>query len=345
MSKKEKKKSWKELQRERQIKQQRAQETYRMQSEREAQKKPRQWPKGKIFVAVFFLILILAVYGAWQYTQTLPSDGNSPVSPTTGVIYIRPDGQISPLTAPISNVGNSYYTLTADLYVPILVGRDNIVIDGADHALQGKAEYGSKGVDLTGRSNVTIKKLEIAGFDYGVFLTSASNNIISQNYFTDNYAAIWIQGSSNDNIISENTVENNEMWGFFMKESSNNRISENEFTSHANYTIYIRHSNYTTFSGNYIANNNLGIYFYEASDNILYHNSFVNNGDDNNINAVSSSDSTNAFDNGEEGNYWSNYESVYPNAEEIANSGIWNTPYVIDEDNQDNYPLVDSLSL
>lgn len=340
MPKKEKKKSWKELQRERQKKQQRAQEAYQTQSEIAAKKKPRQWPKGKIFVAVFFLVLILAVYGAWQYTQTLtPSDGTSPVIPTTGVIYIRPDGQISPLTAPISNVGNSYYTLTADVPVPLLIGRDNIVIDGANHALQGSWEYGSQGVDLTGRSNVTIKNLEIAGFDYGVYLSSASNNIISHNYFTDNYCAIWVEASSNDNIISGNNVEDNEMWGVFLKDSSNNKISENQFTLHTNYTIFVRHSNYTTCSGNYIADNSLGFFFVEASDNILYHNNFVNN-----YNSVAGSDSTNAFDNGEQGNYWSDYEEGYPDAEELAGSGVWNTPYVIDEYNQDNYPLVNPWS-
>ena len=341
MPKKEKKKSWKERQRERQIKQQRAQEAYQVQSEREAKKKPRQWPKGKIFVAVFFLVLILGVYGAWQYTSSsTPSDDEPPVIPITGVVYIRPDGQVSPETAPISNVGNSHYTLTADIYKPILIGRDSIVIDGASHALQGIGDLGSKGVDLTGRSNVTVKNLEISGFDYGVFLSAASNNIISQNYFTNNYCAIWIVVSSNDNIVSGNTIEKNEMWSIFLKESSNNKISENEMTSHANYTIYVRHSNYTTFSANYIGDNKLGVYFYEASDNILHHNNFVNN-----YNSVSSSDSTNTFDNGQEGNYWSDYEERHPGAEELDASGIWNTPYVIDESNQDNYPFINPWNL
>jgi parallel beta-helix repeat protein len=339
MSKKEKKKSWKERQRERQIKQQRAQEAYKVQSEREAKKKPRQWPKGKIFVAVFFLVLILGVYGAWQYTSSsTPSDDGSSVS--TGVIYIWPDGQVSPETAPISNVDNNHYTFTADIYAPIVVGRDNIVIDGANHALQGTGELGSKGIDLTGRSSVTVKNLEISGFDYGVYLTSASDNVISHNYFTNNYCAIWITASSNDNSVSGNNVVNNEMWAIFMKESSNNVISENELTSHTNYTIYIRHSNYTTFSANYIADNNLGIYFYEASDNILYHNNFVNNRV-----PISSSGATNTFDNGNEGNYWSEYEELYPDAEELDGSGIWNMPYVIDENNQDNYPFIDPWNL
>ena len=48
----------------------------------------------------------------------------------------------------------------------------------------------------------------------------------------------------------------------------------------------------------------------------------------------------NVWDNGVEGNYWSDYEDRYPNAIELNGSGIWDTPYVIDGKNQDNYPVV-----
>ena len=50
--------------------------------------------------------------------------------------------------------------------------------------------------------------------------------------------------------------------------------------------------------------------------------------------------SVNIWDNSSEGNYWSDYEERYLNATEIDNSGIWNTSYVIDGNNQDNYPIV-----
>jgi hypothetical protein len=81
MPKKEKrKKSWKERQRERQLKQQRAQEAYQIQSEREAERKPRKWPKGKILGAFSLIVLIFAVYGAWQYTQ--PSTAPPAINPT-----------------------------------------------------------------------------------------------------------------------------------------------------------------------------------------------------------------------------------------------------------------------
>jgi len=50
-----------------------------MQQEREAERKPRKWPKGKIFGALFMIILIFGVYGAWRYTQ--PSTEPPPINP------------------------------------------------------------------------------------------------------------------------------------------------------------------------------------------------------------------------------------------------------------------------
>ena len=346
MPKKEKKKSWKEIQRERQIKQQRAQETYRIQKEREAERKPRKWPKGKILAAVCLIVLIVGVYGAWQFTKpAAPIDETptpSPVIPTDTIIYINPDGQVSPSTAPISNDGNGHYTLTADIYNSIITGKDNIVIDGANHALQGADIYDSRGIDLTGRSNVTVTNVKIQGFDYGVYLSSASNNVLSQNDLTSNYCGIWIVGSSNKNVISGNNLVNNNMYAIWMKESSNNKITENEITLHANYTIYIRDSDGTTISANNIETNRLGIFLYGTSNTILYHNNFINNQE-----AYSGYTSTSVWNSGSppEGNYWSDYKEKYSNATEVDSSGIWNTPYVIDENNQDNYPLVKPWSL
>ena len=234
------------------------------------------------------------------------------------------------------NVGNSHYTFTADINGSIIIERDNIVIDGANRVLQGTGDLGSSGIDLTGKSNVTVTNMKIQGFDFGVYLSSASHNVISQNDLTNNYCGIWLEVFSNGNIISGNTIANNEMYAMWCKDSSDNNISENEITLHGNYTIYIRSSNGNTVSENYIADNHLGIFLLDGSfDNLLFHNDFVGNREH-----VSILDSTNVWDNGTTGNYWSGYEEKYPNATELDGSGIWNTPYVIDENNQDNYPLM-----
>jgi hypothetical protein len=47
----------------------------------------------------------------------------------------------------------------------------------------------------------------------------------------------------------------------------------------------------------------------------------------------------NTWDNGSMGNYRSDYLTKYPNATQVDSSGIWNTPYVIDANNTDYYPL------
>lgn len=78
--KKQKEKGWKEKQRERQIRQQRAQEAYEIQREREVQRKPRKWPKGKILGTFCLVLLIFGAYGAWQYTQ--PSTAPPSINPT-----------------------------------------------------------------------------------------------------------------------------------------------------------------------------------------------------------------------------------------------------------------------
>ena len=54
--------------------------------------------------------------------------------------------------------------------------RDNIVVDGAGYTLQGTGS--GTGIDVTGRSNVTINNTKIKIFDWGVNLYSSSNNSI-----------------------------------------------------------------------------------------------------------------------------------------------------------------------
>ena len=47
-------------------------------------------------------------------------------------------------------------------------------------------------------------------------------------------------------------------------------------------------------------------------------------------------------------NYWSDYLTKYPNAKEIGNSGIWDTPYNYGGslgDFTDNHPLIEPVSV
>jgi parallel beta-helix repeat protein len=68
----------------------------------------------------------------------------------------------------------------------IVVERDNIIIDGAGYTLQGSRSLQSKGIDLTERSNVTIKNIRISLFYYGIRLYGSSNSIITGNNIANN---------------------------------------------------------------------------------------------------------------------------------------------------------------
>ncbi len=100
-----------------------------------------------------------------------------------------------------------------------------------------------------------------------------------------------------------------------------------------------------------IARNNLmqncsyGIYLQNSANNLIYHNNFINN----TIQAYVTPNYNNTWDNGypSGGNYWSDYngtDSFSGPYQNVAGSdGIGDTPYEINENNTDRYPLVTFL--
>jgi peroxiredoxin len=89
MTKKKKKESWKEKRRKAAIKHQKAAEAERLRREREP-KKSKGWSKGKIFGVAFMFLLMIGIYGAWQYTQSTPS-GNSSVNGQKAPLFTLTD--------------------------------------------------------------------------------------------------------------------------------------------------------------------------------------------------------------------------------------------------------------
>jgi len=89
MTKKKKKESWKERRQRVALKHQKAAEAERLRRETEP-KKIKGWPKGKIFGVAFLFLLIIGIYGAWQYTQSSPS-GNSNVNGQKAPVFTLTD--------------------------------------------------------------------------------------------------------------------------------------------------------------------------------------------------------------------------------------------------------------
>jgi len=242
--------------------------------------------KQKAAVFVLFLLLT-SMFLLTFITQHVKAE------PIT--IYIRADGSIDPPTAPVRRDGNTY-TFTSDIYGFIVVEKDNIVIDGAGYTLQGGI---GTGIDLTGRTNVVIRNIQIRNFEYeGIHLYHSSNIRIVGNYIANNRRGIFLEYSSSC-IITENYIINNRYNGIELLCSSNNFIYHNNFIDNGYETIF-------------------GVKIYGCGQ-------------------VYSDESKNVWDNGypSGGNYWSDY-----NGKDANGDGIGDTPYTIDENNIDHYPLM-----
>jgi len=157
-----------------------------------------------------------------------------------GTIYIRADGSIDPSDAPISTFDNVTYTLTGNITSDadgIVVERDNIVVDGAGYTVQGTGASGSKGIGLSGRSNVTIKNMIIRYFWEGIILEYSSNNTISENKVTNNSFGIALSESNHTSLSGNNITANND--GVILEFSFNNVLKNNNmFDDNYNFGVY-----------------------------------------------------------------------------------------------------------
>jgi len=166
----------------------------------------------------------------------------------------------------------------------------------------------------------------------GILLWNSDECNISGNNITDNYFGLTIYSSwlgSWNNTVRGNLVTNNWEMGVFLSGHHETGVAYGE----------------NTIVENTIINNWKGLGSYLQADNRIYHNNFINN-----TSPFYLSGSMDIWDDGypSGGNYWSNYTGIdllggsYQN--ETGSDGIGDTPYLIDIDNQDNYPLMNPWS-
>jgi parallel beta-helix repeat protein len=259
-------------------------------------------------------------------------------------ITINADGSISPSTAPIQQ-DKDVYMLTDDVIGDISVMASNITFDGNGHSIIGELSVGlnySSPPILTGASNVTVKNLIVKNSVFGISLHKTSNSMVINNTIlrtgpmvlnipiAQPTGGIYVVGGGS-NIITENNLANSYV-GIYFAESQNNLIVRNSVVNCSN---------------PFLLGGMAAIVFWGASNNTIYHNNFINNPMQAYDGSFSPSPfSVNTWDNGypSGGNYWSDYHTKYPNATEISDSGIGNTPYVIDSQNKDQYPLMEPFT-
>jgi parallel beta-helix repeat protein len=247
-------------------------------------------------------------------------------------IYIRADGTVEG-TDRILRDGN-VYTFTGNIVnQSIIVEKDDIAVDGAGYTLEGDGKISA--IWLENRRNVTIKNMQIMHFGEGIrIMGNCENNAIIGNNITDvghETAAngIWLTFGASDTTISGNNITNNYV-GIFVYMSGGTIISENCIAANG-LGIWISGTSNHIIRNN-ITDNNVGVSV-DFDNNIIRHNNFVNNTVQAKVNEGASP--VNSWDDGAKGNHWSSY-----NGTDNDGDGIGDTPYIIDENNQDNYPLV-----
>ena len=161
-------------------------------------------------------------------------------------------------------------------------------------------------------------------------LGNATNNIVLDNEFrtsTREYSGIDLAWSDN-NSLDGNRVSGFS-FGFRLWFSSGNVIVENTIADSLTASIsFGGSSNNRIYLNNFIDNPAEYIpYVYDFYTDPNYRNAFPN-----------MTPSTNFWDNSTIGNYWSNYDGTDANGD-----GIGDTPYIIDENNRDNYPLMNII--
>jgi parallel beta-helix repeat protein len=259
---------------------------------------------------------------------------------SSSTIYIRADGSIDPPSAPISTTNNITYTLTNNIYDEIVVEKNDIVINGASHTVQGSGT--GNGFTLYSVTNVTLTNINIKNFEYGVYLESSSYNSINRNNISGNdYDGIEVYFSSDYNNITENKIEANGWYGVGILYSHNNTISANDIANNDD-GIDAYDASGTEISKNRITGSGeFGIGLYSSSENAVFLNNFVNN-----TQHAYSESSTNRWDNGypSGGNYWSDYSGADakcgPNQDHPGGDGMGDMPYAVDSNNIDRYPLM-----
>ncbi len=202
---------------------------------------------------------------------------------------------------------------------------------------------------LDGSQQTIVKNTINATTQYGIKCSGSQNNI-TQNHVYGSAGGISIEGSNNQigfnnvrtisdtlsSIISMgdlNVIFKNDASDGIGVFGSNNTVWANGLDAPVAFGM----GGYgNTFYENNVVGIKIGTRIPEAYNNIFYRNNFFGN---NPIEIVGVERLT-FWDNGETGNYWIEYNGM-----DINEDGIGDTPFIIDENNQDNYPSLQPVDI
>jgi parallel beta-helix repeat protein len=260
-----------------------------------------------------------------------------------------------------------YWSWKSDKVVPtnvgyvMLIGCSNITIQNLN------ISHRRQGMLLVGLTNSVITNNIVANNSEGIILKSSSNNLIKANLLENNSEAVYLEASHSNNLSgnritynsnsavhfedsSNNTISDNYIAhsgkGFILNRGSNNSVTGNSIIYSKETAFHIGESTSNTITGNNIAWSRSWAIMITGSVgyNKIHHNDFVNNMGGT-FQTYPGSKTRNSWDDGNEGNFWSDYQRRYPLAKEVEGSNIMDTPLAMNEINVDRYPLIKPVDL
>jgi parallel beta-helix repeat protein len=194
------------------------------------------------------------------------------------------------------------------------------------------------GVRATDSYRCLIQNNTITANNVGVDAAGIRLDIMNNNLTDNTETAITIRNiptETSDIIrIFYNTIQNSKQ-GLNIIQGSRHSIIQNTINNCTTAINFNQTKNRGWITENNITNNTNGLSITESNQNI-YENNLI----DNTHQAIIDANSTIDWDSQQKGNYWSDYTTRYPQANQIDDTGVWDTPYQIDSNNTDQYPLV-----
>jgi thermitase len=214
---------------------------------------------------------------------------------------------------------------------------------------------------LLGSGNLTVTQNEVTACEIGIRIDNnfrnpgdhnvsknnvidselyveCKNGVVISNNLTRSYITVW----GSNCTIAFNNITGSSYYGIETGLGANNTVESNNISKCAYGLQLVFATNCTIVANNVVESTQFPAQRYVSSNNLYFHNNFINYTLIRTTEYMSYDVWDNDYPSG--GNYWSDYtgadlyKGVYQN--EIGSDGIGDTPYILDANNIDNYPLM-----
>lgn len=218
-----------------------------------------------------------------------------------------------------------------------------------DVAIEGNQMHSNinEAIIIDHSTNTTIVENDIWNNTRGMHIWYSNETVITNNtiHWNDGDGIRFDHGFNS--TVSGNVVEHNDYIGIYLQSCTDALVASNEVYDNIHGISIGQSTNITITENNVVSNQIYGIPLHLAIGVVIHHNNII----DNPFQAKDDMADENEWDHGypSGGNYWSDYVGVDqfsgPNQNLPGSDGIGDTPYVIDADSQDDYPLMSPVAI